>query len=141
MFKGSQAFCKTCENCQKVGFISKHRESLDNLLLTLKSLYSGDVHHAIHDLWPHFHKEHAHHSLGKLTKKDPVCQVLRKLDGKPILDPYRAFKPFLDVKSRENGSHNHNYLYIHMFFKNKIERETPAGLHVGGMIAFSISHL
>jgi hypothetical protein len=24
MFKGSHAFCKTCENCQKVGFISKH---------------------------------------------------------------------------------------------------------------------
>jgi len=62
-------------------------ESLDNLLMTLKSLYSGDVHHAIHDLWPHFHKEHAHHSLGNLTKKDHVCQVLRKLDGKPILDP------------------------------------------------------
>jgi hypothetical protein len=54
----THAFCKTCENCQKVGFISKHRESLDNLLLTLKSHYSGDVYRAIHDLWPHFHKEH-----------------------------------------------------------------------------------
>jgi len=87
MFKDSHAFCKTCENCQKVGFISKHRESLDNLLLTLKSHHSRDVHHAIHDLWPHFHKEHAHHSLGNLTKKDPVCQFLRKLDGKPIPNP------------------------------------------------------
>jgi hypothetical protein len=50
MFKDSHAFCKTYENCQKVGFISKHRESLDNLLLTPKSHHSGDVHCAIHDL-------------------------------------------------------------------------------------------
>ena len=61
-------------------------ESLDNLLLTLKSLHSGDVHHAIHDLWPHFHKEHAY-GLGNLTKKDLVCQFLRKLSEKPIPDP------------------------------------------------------
>jgi hypothetical protein len=87
MFKDTHAFCKTCENYQKVGFISKHRESLDNLLLTLKSHHSGDVHRAIHDLWSYFHKEHAHHSLGNLTKKDLVCLFLRKLDGKPILDP------------------------------------------------------
>jgi hypothetical protein len=46
-------------------------ESLDNLLLTLKSHHSGDVHRAIHDLWSYFHKEHAHHSLGNLTKKRP----------------------------------------------------------------------
>ena len=69
MFKHLYAFCKTCENYQKVGFISKHRESLDNLLLTLKSHHSEDVHNAIHDLWPYFHKEHAHYSLGNLTKK------------------------------------------------------------------------
>ena len=50
MFKDSYAFCKTCENYQKVGFISKHRESLDNILLTLKSHHSGDVHRVIHDL-------------------------------------------------------------------------------------------
>jgi hypothetical protein len=50
MFKDTHAFCKTCENCQNVGFISKHRESLDNLLLTLETYPSGDVHHAIHDL-------------------------------------------------------------------------------------------
>jgi len=105
---------------------------------------SGDVHRAIHDLWPQFHKEHARHSLGNLTKKDPVCHFLRKLDGKPITDPYRAFKLFLDVKPREDVSHNHNYLYIHMFSKKKkSERksETPTGLHIGGMITFSISHL
>jgi hypothetical protein len=66
-------FCKTCENCQKLGFISKHKESLNNLLLTLGTYFNGDVHHAIHDLWPHFHKEHARHSLGNLMKKDLVC--------------------------------------------------------------------
>jgi hypothetical protein len=48
---------------------------------------SGDVHCAIHDLWLHFHKEHDQHSLGNLTKKDYVCQFLRKLDGKLISDP------------------------------------------------------
>jgi hypothetical protein len=87
MFKDSHAFCKTCEKCQKVGFISKHRESLVNLLLTLKSHHSGEMHRTIHDLWPHFHKEHDRLSLGNLTKKDPVCQFLRKLDGKPIPNP------------------------------------------------------
>jgi len=86
MFKNTHTLCKTCENYQKVGFILKHRESLDNLLLTLKSHHSGDVHRAIHDLWPHFHKEHAHHSLENLTKKDPICQFLRKLYEKLIPD-------------------------------------------------------
>ena len=69
MFKDTHAFCKTCENCQKLGFISKHKEFLDNLQLTLGTYLNGDVHHAIHDLWPHFHKEHARYSLGNLTKK------------------------------------------------------------------------
>ena len=92
---------------------------------------------------PNFMKKHARYSLGNLTKKDRVCQFLRKLDGKPIPDPYRAFKPFLDVKPREDVSHNHNYLYIHMFYKkkNERERETSVSLHIDRMIAFSISHL
>jgi hypothetical protein len=63
------------------------KESLDNLLLTLEMHPSGDVHHAIHHLWPQFHEEHARYSLGNLTKKDPVSQFLRKLDGKSIPDP------------------------------------------------------
>jgi len=50
MFKDTYAFCKTCENCQKVGFISKHREFLDNLLVTFETYPGGDVHRAIHDL-------------------------------------------------------------------------------------------
>ena len=77
MFNDSYAFCKTCENYQKVGFISKHRESLD-LLLTLKSHHSGDVHRAIHDLWPQFHKERDRLSLGNLTKKRPCLPVFKK---------------------------------------------------------------
>jgi hypothetical protein len=49
------------------------KRSLDNLLLTLETHLSGDVHRAIHDLWPQFYKEHARHSLGNLTKKNHVC--------------------------------------------------------------------
>jgi hypothetical protein len=50
MFKDTHAFCETCENCQKSGFISKHKELLDNLLLTFEMYLGGDVHCAIHDL-------------------------------------------------------------------------------------------
>jgi len=87
MFKDTHVFCKVYENCQKLGFISKHKESLDNLLLTFETYPCGDVHHAIHDLWPQFHKEHDRLSLWNLTIKYHVCQFLRKLDRKPILDP------------------------------------------------------
>jgi len=86
--------------CRSLGMVSINREdkiqfikdglskgSLDNLLLTLETHPSGDVHRVIHDLWPQFHKEHDRHSLGNLTLKDPVCQFIRKLDGKPIPDP------------------------------------------------------
>ena len=62
--QGLLCILQTCENYQKVGFISKHIKPFDNLMLTLKSHHSGDMHRAIHDLWPYFHKEHAHHSLG-----------------------------------------------------------------------------
>ena len=91
----------TCNaTCRSLGMISVNREdkiqfikdglskgSLDNLLLTLETHPSGDVHRAMHDLWPQFHKEHDRLSLGNLTIKDHVCQFLRKLDGKPIPDP------------------------------------------------------
>ena len=68
MFNDTHVFYKTYENCQKLGFISKHKESLDNLLLTFETYPGGDVHCAIHDLWPHFYKEHDRLSLGNLTK-------------------------------------------------------------------------
>jgi hypothetical protein len=73
MFVDTHVFCKACENCQKSGFISNHKESLDNLLLTFEKYPGGDVHCAIHNLRPHFHKEHARHSLGNLTIKDLIC--------------------------------------------------------------------
>jgi len=50
MFKDTHVFCKACENCQKSGFTSKHKESLDNLLLTFETYPSGDVNRVIHDL-------------------------------------------------------------------------------------------
>jgi hypothetical protein len=48
------------------------KESLDNLLLTLETHSSGDMHRAIHNSWSHFHKKHERFSLGNLTKKDPI---------------------------------------------------------------------
>ena len=71
----------TCNaQCYSLGMISINHEdkmqfikdgpsngSLDNLLFTLKTHPSGDVHSAIHDLWPNFHKEHDRLSLGNLT--------------------------------------------------------------------------
>jgi len=50
MFKDTHVFCKACENCQKSGFISKHEESLDNILLTFETYPGEDVHCAFQDL-------------------------------------------------------------------------------------------
>jgi len=98
--ESSTSFISYNATCCSLGMISINREdkiqfikdglskgSLDNLLLTLEMHPSGNVHRVIHDLWPQFHKEHDRLSLGNLTIKDPVCQFLRKLDGKPIPDP------------------------------------------------------
>ena len=49
-YSKTHMFCKACENCQKLGFISKHKESLDNLLLTFEMYPGEDVHCAFHDL-------------------------------------------------------------------------------------------
>jgi hypothetical protein len=73
----------------KIQFIKDglSKDSLDNLLLTLEMHSSRDVHRVIHDLWLYFHKKHDRYSLENLTKKNSVCQFLRKLDGKLIPDP------------------------------------------------------
>jgi len=77
----------TCNaTCRSLGMVSINHEdkiqfikdglskgSLDNLLLTFETHPSRDVHSAIHDLWPQFHKEHDRLSLGNLTIKDHVC--------------------------------------------------------------------
>ena len=72
----------------KINFIKDglSKESLDDVLLNLETHLSGDVHRYILRLWPQFQKEHERYSLGNLTLKDPVCQFIRKLDGKHILD-------------------------------------------------------
>ena len=73
----------------KIQFIRDglNKESLDDILLSLETHPSGYVQGAILQLWPLFQKEHARYSLGNLTINDPVYQFIRKLDGKPILDP------------------------------------------------------
>ncbi|XP_073037779.1 uncharacterized protein [Primulina eburnea] len=88
----------TCDKrCRSLGCVSNNREdkidfiknglskeSLDNILLTLETHSSGHVHIELLRLWKQFQDER--HSLGNLTKKDHVCQFIRKLDGKHILD-------------------------------------------------------
>ena len=64
-----------------------NKESLDDILLSLETHPSGYVQRAILQLWPSFQKERARYSLTNLTINDPLCQFIRKLDGKPILDP------------------------------------------------------
>ncbi|KAH9763969.1 hypothetical protein KPL70_001356 [Citrus sinensis] len=73
----------------KIQFIRDglNKESLDDIILSLETHPSGYVQGAILQLWPLFQKEHARYSLGNLTINDPVCQFIRKLDRKPILDP------------------------------------------------------
>ena len=73
----------------KIQFIRDglNKESLDDILLSLETHPSGYVQGAIVQLWPLFQKEHARYNLGNLTINDPIYQFIRKLDGKPILDP------------------------------------------------------
>lgn len=97
-YKCARMTCNT--RCRTLGMSSINRddklqfikdglskESLDDIFLTLETHPSGYVHIAIRELWKLFLKEHERYSLGNLTLKDPVCQFIRKLDGKPILDP------------------------------------------------------
>ena len=73
----------------KIQFIRDglNKESLDDILLSLETHPNGYVQGAILQLWPLFQKEHAQYSLGNLTINDLVCQFIRKLDRKPIIDP------------------------------------------------------
>ena len=91
----------TCnKQCRSLGFTSINREdkirfikdglskeSLDDILLTLETHSCGSVQGQLLKLWFQFQVEHERYSLGNLTINDPVCQFLRKLDGKPIPDP------------------------------------------------------
>ena len=64
-----------------------NKESLDVILLSLETYPSGYVQRATLQLWSLFQKERARYSLGNLILNNPICQFIRKLDGKPILDP------------------------------------------------------
>ena len=87
--KKSYSLGMISDNMQdKIQFIRDglNKESLDDIVLSLETHPSGYVQGAILRLWPLFQKEHARYSLGNLTINNPVCQFIRKLDGKPILD-------------------------------------------------------
>ena len=72
----------------KIRFIKDglSKESLDDIVQALETHPSGDVHRVLLDLVELFNKEKERYSLGNLTLKDPVCQFIRKLDGKQIPD-------------------------------------------------------
>ena len=72
----------------KIQFIKDglSKESLDDIIQTLETHPSGDVHRVLLDLFDIFNKEKERYHLGNLTLKDPICQFIRKLDGKQILD-------------------------------------------------------
>ena len=70
-------------NCIKYGL---SKESLDNILETLEPHPCRVVQRILLNLWELFRNEKQRYSLGNLTLKDLVCQVIRKLDGKPIID-------------------------------------------------------
>ena len=91
--------CKL-EVCKSLGMVSDNRgdkikfvkddmskKLLDDILRSLETHRSGHVQYEIHRLWRLFQNESAQFSLGNLTQKDSVCQFIRKLDEKPILDP------------------------------------------------------
>ena len=87
------------KHCRSKGMVSVNREdkikfikdglskeSLDDIIQTLETHPSGEVHVVLLDLFKLFNAENERYSLGDLTLKDPVCQFIRKLDGKQILD-------------------------------------------------------
>ena len=90
----------TCDKCSKsqwmisinrddkIHFIKDElsKESLDNIIQAFNTYPSGYVHRVLLDLVKFFNKEKECYSLRNLMLKDPICQFIRKLDGKQILD-------------------------------------------------------
>ena len=72
----------------KIQFIRDglNKELLVDILLSFETHPTGYVQRAILQLLLFFQKERERYSLGNLTINDPVCQFIRKLDGRPILD-------------------------------------------------------
>ena len=89
----------TCnERCRSLGWVSSNRddkiqfiknglskESLDDILFTLDTHSCGQVQGQLLILWEQFRIEFLRLRIG-LTLNDPVCQFIRKLDGKLIPD-------------------------------------------------------
>ena len=105
-YKCARMFCNS--RCRSLGMVSDNREdkinfirdglskeSLDDISKTLETHPSGCVYHEIHMLYAQFRKEKQQLSLENLTQKDPVCQFIRKLDGKLVPDSYTSIKPLL----------------------------------------------
>ena len=91
--KCARIYCNS--KCRSLGMVSDNREgkiqfikdglrreSLDDIRLSLDAHPSGYMQGELSRLWNQFRKEQQRYSLGNLTLKDPVCQSLRKLDGK-----------------------------------------------------------
>ena len=88
----------TCNTrCKSVGYLSNNREdkinfikdglskeSLDDIRITLETHPCGKVQGELRSLWRQFVNDQQFYSLGNLTKNDPVCQFIRKLDGKHL---------------------------------------------------------
>ena len=96
-FKCARWTCNT--RCRNPGMVSRNREdkiqfikdglskeSLDDFLETLETHPCGLVQRHLLDLMKLFEDDRKRYSLGNLTVKDPVCQFIRKLDGKQIPD-------------------------------------------------------
>lgn len=96
-FKCARWTCDT--RCRNPGMVSKNREdkinfikdglskeSLDDIYETLETHPCGLVQRCLLDLSKRFDEDRKRYSLGNLTLNDPVCQFLRKLDGKQIPD-------------------------------------------------------
>jgi hypothetical protein len=71
------------------------KESLDNLLSTLKTHPNEDVHCAVHDLWPHFYKEHDR------LKIRPCLSVFKKTGWEAYPRLIEGVKVVLERKTKE----------------------------------------
>ncbi|KAL6550367.1 hypothetical protein OROMI_020855 [Orobanche minor] len=71
----------------KIQFIKYglNKENFDDIENSLDTHPSGLVHYGIRYLWDKFQPEYERR-VGNLTLKDPVCQFVRKLDGKLLPD-------------------------------------------------------
>ena len=68
----------------KIHFIKNRlsKEFLDDIIQALKTHPSGDIYHVLLNLVKLFNKEKEGYNLRNLMLKDPICQFIRKLDGK-----------------------------------------------------------